>query len=100
MKMENLNAYPVGTIVRLNAPLFGRMDGVKGIVVGHLKDEFTSKPRCSVLFENSLHDSFLVEEQDKFLNKVGFSDKFSGYNYFNDDQIEEDWKNGLFTDIF
>jgi hypothetical protein len=98
--MENNKTYAVGTIVKLNMPIISKMDGTKGIIVGHVKDEITNETRCNVLFENSLRDSFPVNEQSKYLQKIGFANNHSHYHYKNEEQIDDDWKSGLWKDVF
>ena len=84
----------IGTLVKLKVNLLGNSAGAIGICyeqynIGELLG-------CSFIFENSNYDGFSFEEQNLFLEEIGYYPL--NYNFINVMKLNDDFNKGIFKE--
>jgi hypothetical protein len=88
-----------GTIVKLKErAMLGVPVGTRGVVYDTY--DIGWGPGVSVIFPNGNHDGFSQEEQNVFLDPVGFDHLTSQYNFINVMKLHTDFEKGLFNQAF
>jgi hypothetical protein len=91
----------VGTIVELTVRLLGCDVGARGVVYETYPDfDGATDPGASIIFQNGNYDGFSVEEQQKFLKEVGFSESISSYEFVGAIRLGQDFGRGLFDEAW
>jgi len=88
--------HPVGTIIKLKLEMLGNPEGSLGVAY----EECTLEDHkgTSFIFANGSYDGFSEEEQEMFVEKVGFADM--QYKFTNVIQLSRDFQDGRFNKIF
>lgn len=84
----------VGTVVKLLTPCLGNEIGTYGVGFNDYGDG------CQVIFKNGEYDGFGLDEQEKFLIKVGFDYEVARYRFKNVMQLSQDFEKGVFNSIW
>ena len=92
----------IGTIVKLKVGCLGNEPGTLGVVFYEYGDG------SQAIFQNGNYDGFSETsimpngeiEADFFLEKVGFCDSLAGYQFKNVIMVEQDFRNGIFSEIW
>ena len=88
----------VGDIVRLTTQyLLGNPIGTKGVV--YEEYDLGWGPGASIIFENGQYDGFGFDEQF-MVEKIGHEAVLGYYKFKNVMQLDRDFDNGLFNDVF
>jgi hypothetical protein len=86
--------YPVGTIVKLKLEMLGNPEGSLGVAFNDHGEG------TQFIFKNGNYDSFSIEEQEMFVEHVGFDETISMYPFTNVIQLSNDFASGMFTKVF
>lgn len=88
----------VGDIVKLKIACLGNEEGSEGVVI----ENYTigDKSGAQIIFENGEYDGFSLDDQEKFLERIGHSKEFSEYRFTNVWKLSDDFANGRFDEIF
>lgn len=92
----------VGTIVKLKVNCLSNRAGTLGVVFYDYGNGFQA------IFPNGLYDGFSTVnkmpsgeiEADYILEEVGFEQSLANYQFKNVLQVEQDYRNGMFTVAF
>jgi hypothetical protein len=87
-----------GTIVKLKVNCLGNDPGTLGVCY----EEYNiGQPGAgSVIFGNGSYDGFSPEEQETFLEEVGFDHDIADYNFINVMRLSMDYESGVFNWCF
>ena len=85
----------VGTIVKLKTSCLGNPKETKGICC-HRKGKNKSEEKVIAIFENGSYGAFTGEEIISTLLSVGIAGEIMSYEYRDETQLQEDFKNGIF----
>lgn len=88
----------VGTIVKLKVNILGNSVGAVGVCYD--KYEIGNREGQSFIFENGNYDGFSDHEVTRFLEKVGFCEKVSGFIFNNVSALNDAFNLGYFRTAF
>ena len=88
----------VGELVKLKTECLGNRSGIFGVCY----EEYCigKSHGKSFIFENGSHDGFSKDEQEQFLEHIGFCDEVSDYKFSNVIKLSNDFNRGFFNIAF
>lgn len=85
----------VGRKYRLKVNVLGNPVGTIGYVFNQYKDfDYPNETGIQIIFPNGEYDGFSVNEQDNFLEEMGYDLRYIGYQFTNVMQVVRDFQNG------
>lgn len=98
--MKNSTPYSIGTIIKLKVPFLNNPPGSIGIVYDQYSLCNNALLGSSIIFQNGMHGRFSDSDQRYYLEHLGFSKKYSKYEFSHPSQLERDWQLGYWSEIF
>jgi hypothetical protein len=86
--------HPVGTIVKLKLEMLGNPKDSLGVAFNDYGDG------TQFIFANGNYDGFSIEEQEMFVEHVGFDESVAKYKFTNVIQLSNDFASGMFNTVF
>ena len=85
----------VGAKYRLRVNVLGNPVGTVGYVFNQYSDfDYPNETGIQIIFPNGEYDGFSVNEQDNFLEYLGYDLRYVNYQFKNVMQVTRDFRNG------
>lgn len=92
------NTSLIGSMWKLNREMLGMAKGSIGYCFNEYDDFINPQlTGIQIIFENGNYDGFSAEEQDDYLEYVGYVPEYQPYNFRNVMDVTRDFHNGYWS---